>query len=89
MRVTGDSVVHGSGAQTRDAYVSFATVFARHGIATLIYDKRGTGHSTGSWQHSPFGALADDASAAVEFLARRAEVDATRVGIWGGSEGDG
>lgn len=83
----GVVIVHGSGSQTRDAYVSFATVFAQHGVATLIYDKRGTGQSTGSWQHSPFGALADDASAAVEFLARRAEVDSARVGIWGGSEG--
>lgn len=83
----GVVIVHGFGAQTRDAYVSFATVFAQHGVATLIYDKRGTGESTGSWQHSPFAALADDASAAVDFLVYRAEVDSTRVGIWGGSEG--
>ena len=83
----GVVIVHGSGDQTRDAYVPLATVFARHGIAALIYDKRGTGQSTGSWRHSSFSALADDAAAAVAFLARRAEVDSTRVGIWGGSEG--
>lgn len=80
-------LVHGSGPQTRDSYVPFAKVFARHGVATLIYDKRGTGASTGDWQRAPFAALADDAAAGVEYLRRRVEIDSLRVGIWGGSEG--
>ncbi len=80
-------IVHGSGPETRQHYVPLATTFARHGVAALIYDKRGTGQSTGNWQRSPFSALIDDASAALDFLAHRPEVDSTRVGIWGGSEG--
>ena len=80
-------LVHGSGPQTRDSYAPFAKVFAKHGIATLIYDKRGTGALTGNWQRAPFSALADDAAAGLEFLRRRVEIDSTRVGIWGGSEG--
>jgi hypothetical protein len=39
---------HGSGPQTRDSYLRFfADLFAQHGVATLIFDKRGTGASTG------------------------------------------
>lgn len=80
-------IVHGSGSQTREPYVPFARAFAQRGIAALVYDKRGTGGSTGDWQHSPFSALADDGLAAIVFLAARAEIDSSRVGIWGGSEG--
>lgn len=80
-------IVQGSGPETRRSYVPLAKTFARRGIAALIYDKRGTGGSTGDWQRSPFNALIDDASAAIDFLARRPEVDSTHVGIWGGGEG--
>jgi uncharacterized protein len=80
-------IVHGSGPETRQKYIPLATIFARHGVAALIYDKRGTGQSTGDWRRSPFSALTDDASAVLDFLALRPEVDSLRVGIWGGSEG--
>jgi len=83
----GVVIVHGSGSQTRDAYKPIAFAFARRGIAALVYDKRGTGGSNGSWHQSPFNALADDAQAAIDFMTRRADVDSSRVGIWGGSEG--
>lgn len=83
----GVVIVHGSGSQTRNAYRPIASAFARRGIAALIYDKRGTGGSNGNWQQSPFSALADDAQAAIDFMIRRPEVDSSRVGIWGGSEG--
>ena len=33
--------IHGSGRQTRDYYRIFADHFAKHGIAGLVYDKRG------------------------------------------------
>lgn len=83
----GVVIVHGSGSETREAYVPLATVLAERGIAALIYDKRGTGGSTGSWQQSQFGVLADDAAAVLAFLAQRPEIDASRLGVWGGSEG--
>ena len=79
--------VHGDGPDTRDGYRFFAELFARQGVAALIYDKRGTGASTGaSWQ-APFSDLADDARAAVQFLKHRADIRAGRIGMWGGSQG--
>ena len=41
--------VHGSGDGPRSDFRIFAEQFARAGIASLIYDKRGSGESTGSW----------------------------------------
>ena len=83
--------VHGSGPQTRDSYIRwFADQFARAGFVTLIYDKRGTGESGGQrWPQTTgsFTDLADDAVAAVSFLRDYAYVDATRIGIWGLSQG--
>lgn len=83
--------VHGSGPQTRDSYIRwFADQFARAGFVTLIYDKRGTGESGGErWPQTrgSFADLADDAVAGVGFLRDHAYVDATRIGIWGLSQG--
>lgn len=42
--------IHGDGPDIREGYRFFAELFARRGIAALIYDKRGTGASTGDWQ---------------------------------------
>jgi predicted acyl esterase len=39
--------IRGSGPDSRDNYRFYADVFARHGIAKRIYDKRGVGASTG------------------------------------------
>lgn len=84
-------LVHGSGPQTRDSYIRwFADQFARAGFVTLIYDKRGTGESGGErWPQTPgsFADLADDAVVGVGFLRNHAYVDATRIGIWGLSQG--
>src|SRR5882672_1135612 len=59
--------VHGSGEQSRNGFVSIirfvADHFARHGIAVLIYDKRGVGESTGDWSKQTLDDLATDALA--------------------------
>ena len=81
------ALVHGSGDDTRDDYRVYAQHFAAHGIATLIYDKRGVGASTGRWRAGTFTELAEDALAGVRLLARREEIAARRVGLWGCSEG--
>ncbi len=82
-------MVHGSGAQGRDnwSYRSWADFFARHGVATLIYDKRGVGESSGDWLEADFDTLAGDALAAVRYLASRDEIDGQRIGLCGGSQG--
>ena len=80
--------LHGSGPVTRD--VILAEYFATQGIATLAYDKRGTGESGGTYTHNvdaqEFERLAGDALAAVAFARGRAELDARRVGLWGISQ---
>jgi dienelactone hydrolase len=63
------------------------------GMAVLMYDKRGTGDSTGVFQgFSPatcealHDELAADALAAVEYLRRRPDIDADRIGLIGGRQ---
>jgi uncharacterized protein len=86
----GVVVVHGAGHQDREGYRSLADRFARHGIAALIYDKRGSGRSTGRYLDFPtdYAALAADALAGVAFLRRLPMIDPAQVGVWGHSEGD-
>ncbi len=82
--------VHGSGSQSRNGYASLirfaADHFARHGIAALIYDKRGVGESTGSWEMQSFNDLAGDVLAAHRFLQNRADINPKQVGLWGSSQ---
>ena len=82
--------IHGSGRQTREYHRTFADHFAKHGIAGLVYDKRGVGESSGEFPHdtvSSFSKLADDALAGFAFLQARNEIDKSRIGFWGISQG--
>lgn len=83
-------ILHGSGPATRDfvLYRSAADLFAKHGFAVLLFDKRGTGESGGSYVEAPdLRVSATDATAAVRFMAAQPEVDASRLGVWGISQG--
>lgn len=79
--------VHGSGPATRNDYREWSRYFAANGIATLVYDKRGAGLSTGNYRRANFEDLAVDAAAAVARLRAHPDVDAGRVGLSGGSQG--
>ena len=79
--------VHGAGDETRDASRFLASYYAQHGIAALIYDKRGVGQSGGDWRAVGFEALAEDVLAGVEALRQRAGIDASAVGLRGQSQG--
>ncbi len=80
--------VHGSGPESRWGTARFyADQLARAGIAALIYDKRASGESGGDWRTASFEALADDALAGVRLLASRKDIDRTRIGIFGHSQG--
>lgn len=79
--------VHGAGDETRDASRFLASYYARHGIASLIYDKRGVGLSSGDWHAVGFTALAEDVLAAVEVLRQRPGINASAVGLRGQSQG--
>ena len=79
--------VHGSGAADRESNRFYADLFARHGIATLIYDKRGVGASTGDWRYVHLSDLAQDALAGVQLLKSRKDINPNQIGIFGGSQG--
>lgn len=79
--------IHGSGGSTREYFSSLPYLLASGGVASLIYDKRGSGESTGNRHVSPFESLADDALAGVQLLASRPDIDATRIGVYGHSQG--
>jgi dienelactone hydrolase len=86
-------IVHGSGRVTRERLMSDAGALGARGAAVLVYDKRGVGESTGVYRpmavhdsSERIDELADDAAAAVEYLASRVEIDRGRIGLMGGSE---
>jgi uncharacterized protein len=58
-----------------------------HGIAVLTFDRRGEGESTGEPSRGRLDLQASDALAAVERLAAEPEIDASRIGLWGFSQG--
>jgi pimeloyl-ACP methyl ester carboxylesterase len=92
-------LLHGSGPLTRHSFGPWPRFFNSLGMAVLVFDKRGTGASSGVRLDASTGApatlstryypddLADDALAALRFLQGRAEVDRRQIGFWGSSEG--
>jgi len=84
--VAGIVIVHGSGPVDRSmaSYHSDGVFCARLGLVTLIYDKRGTGGSTGDFNTASMEDLAGDAIAGARLLEQRFSVP---VGISGVSQG--
>lgn len=79
--------LHGAGSEGRYGSRFLAEHFALHGIAALIYDKRGVGKSTGDWKRSDFYDLAADAMAGISLLKQRKEINPRHIGIYGHSQG--
>lgn len=80
-------MIHGSGPDSRTPYIPDAEMLSRDGIATLIFDKRGTGVSTGDWRRSSLDDLIADGLAAMAALQNQPEIDPAKVGIIGSSQG--
>jgi pimeloyl-ACP methyl ester carboxylesterase len=92
-------LLHGSGPLTRYSFGPCPHFFTSLGFAVLIYDKRGTGASTGTRVDASTGdlahlpaeyypeGLADDALAAFRYLQGRKEINPKEIGVWGSSEG--
>lgn len=78
--------VQGSGAMDRSFFRFYAEQFAQLGIASLFYDKRGTGSSGGSWTTSSLDDLASDVVAAIEFLKDNESIISDKIGVWGVSQ---
>jgi len=64
-----------------------AALFLRAGYAVLVYDKRGTGISTGSWQDAGVDELAGDALGAIAWLRQQTDILPDRIGLAGQSQG--
>ncbi len=85
-------MITGSGLQNRDEeicghkpFAVIADYLARNGIATLRYDDRGYGESTGDGKNATTEDFARDAKTAMEYL--RKGMKFKNVGILGHSEG--
>lgn len=80
---------HGSGGVDRanPTYRGLAVALTELGVASLIYDKRGVGESTGDYVSASMRELAADAVAGVERLAGHPDVDPELIGVAGISQG--
>lgn len=89
-------LISGSGQQDRDETVFghkpfwvIADYLARQGIAVLRVDDRGVGATTGraTLKDATTRDFANDVAAGIEYLKRRPEIDSTKIGLIGHSEG--
>jgi pimeloyl-ACP methyl ester carboxylesterase len=87
-------LIAGSGPHDRDESIAnhkpfllLADYLTRKGIAVLRHDKRGIGKSTGSADSATTLDLASDTQAAMAYLKSRKDIDATKIGLIGHSEG--
>ena len=84
----------GSGPNNRWSEVYGYPFFARLadplvklGFAVLTFDKRGVGMSTGHFDETSYEERTADARMALQYLAERPEIDTSRIGVLGHSEG--
>ncbi|AGA24721.1 alpha/beta hydrolase family protein [Singulisphaera acidiphila] len=87
-------LISGSGAQDRDEsllghkpFLVLADALTRRGIAVLRADDRGVGGSTGNTMNSNSDDFAGDVLAGIAFLKTRSEIDGSKIGLIGHSEG--
>lgn len=91
---TGDHLpavvaLHSALVDSRDAalYRHLREGLPAMGIAVLLYDRRGSGGSSGSLKGSDYETLASDAVAGQHALAGVSRIDPKRIGFWGLSQG--
>ncbi len=87
-------LISGSGAQDRNEtlmghrpFLVIADYLTRRGMAVLRYDDRGVGGSGGNTLQATLQDVATDVAAAIRFLKNRKDIDTTRIGLIGHSEG--
>jgi len=81
-------LLHGSGPEKRGDPANRTVINAlrRMGVASLIYDKRGTGDSGGDFETALYSDFIDDALAALRYLESRPDIDSSRIGLYTISE---
>jgi len=87
-------LITGSGPQNRDEefmthkpFLVLADHLTKSGIAVLRYDDRGFAQSTGNHGSATSADFANDVRAAIAYLKTRKEIDKSRIGLVGHSEG--
>ncbi|AAM06307.1 alpha/beta hydrolase family protein [Methanosarcina acetivorans] len=87
-------LITGSGAQNRDEeimghrpFLVLSDYLTRRGIAVLRVDDRGVGGSTGGFSQATTEDFAGDVLSGIEYLKSREEIDPSRIGLIGHSEG--
>ena len=82
-------LIHRSGYEDRNTpwYHSLGTILANKGIGVLLYDKRGCGKSTGNFSTADFNDLANDAVSAFNYLKGRGDLNSSKIGFLGASQG--
>lgn len=85
----GAVIIHGSGTSHRDNlwYLQIAHHLLSREIAVLLPDKRGSGLSAGEWRLAGFEDFVADTKAGVEWVRQQPEIDPSRVGLVGVSQG--
>lgn len=80
------ALAHGSGQESATRIWHHPWQFASAGIATVIYDKRGTGDSGGTFT-ADFHRLARDLNAVLDAAKQQAGIDASKLALMGSSQG--
>jgi len=87
-------LIAGSGPNGRDEdilghklFLVLSDYLTRQGIAILRVDKRGVGHSTGSYDTATSLDFASDVKAGLAWLRTRSDIDLRHIGLIGHSEG--
>ena len=87
-------LITGSGPQNRDEellghkpFLVLADYLTKKGIAVLRFDDRGVAKSTGDFQKATTLDFAKDVQAGVDYLRTRKEIDKSKIGLIGHSEG--
>jgi len=87
-------LITGSGPQNRNEeilghkpFLVIADYLTRNGIAVLRFDDRGVGKSEGTQKDATSADFATDVEAAINYLKTRKDIDCTKIGLIGHSEG--
>jgi len=82
-------VAHTSAAATRDfgVYQHLAHLLSTSGVSVFLFDRRGSGASTGNFEMASFEDLASDLLAAIHCLNLRHDIQPQKIGLWGMSQG--
>ena len=78
--------VHGSGDGPRRAYDLWTNFFVSCGWAVVVFDKRGSGQSTGDWHEANFITLAGDVQSVLRWTRAQSELANLPIGLWGASQ---